>query len=55
MITAGITAMIEPKGGGSRLFDHLMPRVSDVADFGPGTDGFWTFEGLVQLRHLSHL
>ncbi len=25
-------SMIEPKGGGSRLFDHLMPRVSHVAE-----------------------
>jgi MoaA/NifB/PqqE/SkfB family radical SAM enzyme/SAM-dependent methyltransferase len=24
-------SMVEPKGGGDRLFDHLMPRVSDVA------------------------
>ncbi|MBK7824310.1 radical SAM protein [Nannocystis sp.] len=25
-------SMMEPKGGGDRLFDHLMPRVSDVAE-----------------------
>jgi hypothetical protein len=25
-------SMVEPKGGGDRLFDHLMPRVSDVAE-----------------------
>ena len=25
-------SMMEPKGGGDRLFDHLMPRVADVAD-----------------------
>ena len=24
-------SMVEPKGGGDRLFDHLMPRVADVA------------------------
>ena len=24
-------SMVEPKGGGDKLFDHLMPRVSDVA------------------------
>jgi pyruvate-formate lyase-activating enzyme/SAM-dependent methyltransferase len=24
-------SMVQPKGGGDRLFDHLMPRVSDVA------------------------
>jgi hypothetical protein len=25
-------SMMEPKGGGDRLFDHLMPRVSEVAE-----------------------
>jgi len=25
-------SMMEPKGGGDRLFDHLMPRVADVAE-----------------------
>ena len=24
-------SMVEPKGGGDRLFDHIMPRVADVA------------------------
>jgi MoaA/NifB/PqqE/SkfB family radical SAM enzyme len=25
-------SMVQPKGGGEKLFEHLMPRVSDVAD-----------------------
>jgi MoaA/NifB/PqqE/SkfB family radical SAM enzyme/SAM-dependent methyltransferase len=25
-------SMVQPKGGGDRLFDHLMPRVTDVAE-----------------------
>jgi hypothetical protein len=28
-------SMVEPKGGGDRLFDHLMPRVADVAAASP--------------------
>ena len=23
--------MVEPKGGGDKLFDHLMPRIEEVA------------------------